>query len=345
VHRTVFLTGVLAYASAPLWLAFLLVSTLLFATQAHDLPKYFVEPFQLFPIWPTANLRLMLTLFGMTAVLLLAPKALSLLIIMLRGEARRFGGVLRLAVGAVLEFVHSMLLAPVRMLFHTQFVLAALTGWKLEWKSPPRDGAATGWGEALRRHGTHTMLALLWIGAILVSSATFPWWLSPVLFGLLVAIPLSAWGSRAELGLWLRARRIFLIPEEVAQPKVLAEAERYAATFAPMPRVVDAVTDEISHLQVMRAIPARPAATGAKARAQARLIEDAAAGGPQALTKSKRLRLLADAQVLRAVRQRVFARQAHPDWWLPAAPPERRAATHQAARADAPLVKAAAAAQ
>jgi hypothetical protein len=88
VHRTVFLTGVLAYASAPLWLAFLLVSTLLFATQAHDVPKYFVEPFQLFPIWPTANLKLMLTLFGMTAVLLLAPKVLSLLIILLRGEAR-----------------------------------------------------------------------------------------------------------------------------------------------------------------------------------------------------------------------------------------------------------------
>ena len=62
VHRTVFLTGVLAYVSAPLWLAFLLISTLLFASHAHDVPKYFIEPYQLFPIWPTANVKLMLTL-------------------------------------------------------------------------------------------------------------------------------------------------------------------------------------------------------------------------------------------------------------------------------------------
>src|SRR4029453_9715221 len=61
VHRTVFLTGVLAYASSPLWLAFLLLSSLLFAQHVGSDPTYFIEPFQLFPIWPTANVALMLT--------------------------------------------------------------------------------------------------------------------------------------------------------------------------------------------------------------------------------------------------------------------------------------------
>ena len=51
------------------------------------------------------------------------------------------------------EIVFSVLLAPVRMLFHTQFVVAALTGWRLHWKSPPREDAETTWREALRRHG------------------------------------------------------------------------------------------------------------------------------------------------------------------------------------------------
>ncbi len=78
VHRTAFLTGVLAYASSPLWLAFLLLSTFLFARHAGADPTYFFEPNQLFPIWPTANLKLMLTLFGLTALLLFAPKVLSL---------------------------------------------------------------------------------------------------------------------------------------------------------------------------------------------------------------------------------------------------------------------------
>lgn len=316
VHRTVFLTGVLAYVSAPLWLAFLMLSTVLFASHSNEVPKYFFEPYQLFPIWPNANVKLMLTLFSLTALLLLAPKALSLAVIILRGQARHFGGVIRLLIGALLEFVHSLLLAPVRMLFHTQFVLAALTGWKLDWKSPPRDDAATGVGEALRRHGMHTLLALTWIGAILVSSAAFPWWLSPVLTGLLVAIPLSAWTSHAGPGRWLRRRGVFLIPEEVRQPHVLAEADRYVDGFAAMPRLVDAITDEHAHAQVVQAIPEHAPVTGAKARAQAALIEHAVAGGPQALSRAQRMRLLVDAQALRAVRERVLARQAHPGWWV-----------------------------
>jgi len=314
VHRTVFVTGVLAYLSSPFWLAFLMLSTVLFATHSHLVPTYFVKPYQLFPIWPTANFKLMLTLFGLTAVLLLAPKVISLIAIIVKGDARRYGGAGKLLLSALLEFLHSVLLAPVRMLFHTQFVLAALTGVKLAWKSPPRNDSATGWGEAFRRHALGSVLALTWIGVILVSSTAFQWWLSPVLAGLLLAIPLSAWTSRAAPGRWLAQRGIFLIPEELAQPIVLAEADRYAAAFAAMPTFGDAVARAGTHAQVLRAIPARPAARAAKAAAQARLVERAAAVGPQALKNAERLRLLADAQALAALRERVLAGNAHPDW-------------------------------
>jgi membrane glycosyltransferase len=315
VHRTVFLTGVLAYASAPLWLAFLLVSTLLFASHAHDVPKYFIEPYQLFPIWPTANLRLMLTLFGLTAVLLLAPKALSLFVILLRGQARQFGGVLRLLIGALLEFLHSLLLAPVRMLFHTQFVLAALTGIKLDWKSPPRDDAETHWGEAVRRHGLHSLLALAWLGAILASGAAFPWWLSPVILGILAAIPLSIWGSRSAPGRWLRRQGIFLIPEELNEPHVLQETRRHVEAFGPTADFARAVADAGANAQVIAAMPRHPQATGAKATARAALVARAAADGPQALGGAQRHLLLGDAHALRALREQVLQRQAHPGWW------------------------------
>ena len=332
VNRTVFLTGVLAYVSAPLWLGFLLLSSVLFASYSREIPTYFFEPYQLFPIWPSANLKLMLTLFGLTALLLLAPKVLSLTVIVLRGQARRFGGVGKLLLGALFEFLHSLLLAPVRMLFHTQFVLAALTGWKLDWKSPPRDDAVTGWGEAWRRHGMHTALALVWIAAILVHSAAFPWWLSPVLLGLLAAIPLSAWSSHVGPGRWLRARGIFVIPEELNQPLVLAEAERHALAFGAMPRGVDAIVDASVHEHVSAAIPPRAPPAGLKGAAQTRLIDHAVGAGPQALTATQRHRLLGDAHALRAVRSQVLLRQAHPDWWVPATTPSRRAS----ARQDAP---------
>ena len=42
---------------------------------------------------------------------------------------------------------YRFVLAPVRMLFHAQFVFAALTGWKLDGKSPPRDNAAVALGQ------------------------------------------------------------------------------------------------------------------------------------------------------------------------------------------------------
>ncbi len=330
VHRTVFLTGVLAYASAPLWLAFLLLSTVLFAHQSQQIPQYFFEPHQLFPIWPTVNLKLTLTLFGLTGVLLLAPKALSLVVIALRGQARQYGGLLKLLLGALLEFVHSMLLAPVRMLFHSQFVLAALTGIRLDWKSPPRDDVATGWGEAWRRHGVHTLLALLWVTAILTSSSTFAWWLSPIIAGLLLAMPLSTWGSRVGPGRWLLDRELLLIPEESIEPQVLGQARRHARHLGALPGFVEAVVDERAPRNIDPAIAARAPASGAKACAQARLVTHALIAGPQALDAAQRHRLLGDAQALQWVRARVRAGQAHGGWWLHQAP--RRASRRPMSR-------------
>jgi membrane glycosyltransferase len=335
VHRTVFLTGVLAYVSAPLWLAFLLLSTVLFGHQSHEIPQYFFEPHQLFPVWPAVNLKLTLTLFGLTGVLLLAPKALSLFVIAWQGQARQYGGLPKLLAGALLEFIHSMLLAPVRMLFHTQFVLAALTGIRLDWKSPPRDDAATGWGEAWRRHGVHSLLAVLWVAAILAISTTFAWWLSPIIVGLLMAIPLSAWGSRAGPGRWLRRRDILLIPEERSEPYVLRQARRYALGLdAPLP-FVEAIVNEGESRNIDSAIAVRAPAAGAKASALTRLVDHALAAGPQALGPAQRHRLLGDAQALRWMRSRIRVRQAHPDWWLPQAPPaSRRPAAQRGAQAQ-----------
>ncbi len=320
VHRTAFLTGVLAYASSPFWLAFLMLSTLLFAQHAGNEPTYFFEPYQLFPIWPTANVRLMLTLFGLTGVLLLAPKAMSLLAIILRGRAGRFGGVARLLASAFVEFLHSLLLAPVRMVFHTQFVLAALTGWRLDWKSPPRDDASTSWREAWSRHGAHTALAVIWIVAIVMSSDAFPWWLSPILAGLLAAIPLSVWGSRVAAGRALRRRGLLLTPEEVRLPAVLAEAAAAASAVARR-RVSfrDAVVRAPVQARVGLALPIRAPSAGEKGAAMAARVERALGDGPDSIDAPSRLRLLSDAAALARMQAEIMAHRAHPDWWLESA--------------------------
>jgi membrane glycosyltransferase len=318
VHRTAFLTGVLAYASSPLWLAFLALSSLLFAQHAGSEPTYFVEPDQLFPIWPTANLKVMLTLFGLTGILLLAPKALSLLAIVLRGEASRFGGTGRLVASAAIEFVHSLLLAPVRMLFHSQFVIAALTGWRLDWKSPPRDDAATGWDEAWRRHGLHALLAIAWIAGIVASSDAIPWWLSPILLGLLLATPLSAWGSRVEPGRALRRRGLLLTPEELHVPRVLEAAAQAARDVAVrLASFKGAVADAGQGERSGGAIAERTGlATGEKAKAEAARIERALREGPAALSRDDRMRLLSNRAALARVQHEVRDHRAHPGWWV-----------------------------
>jgi membrane glycosyltransferase len=302
VHRSVFVTGVMAYASAPLWLGFLLLSTFLFTQHVHDVPIYFLEPYQLFPIWPVEHLRLVLTLFGLTGILLLAPKAISLLVWLTTRRAWCFGGVARLLGSAVVEFVHSLLLAPVRMLFHTQFVAAALTGWKLDWKSPPREDTQTTWREAVRRHGLHTLLALAWLAAIHASGAPFPWWLSPIIGGLLAAIPLSVFGSRASVGrAWKRAG-LLLIPEELEPPRVLVDAQRHAAAFAASP--VDfrgALRDPAQAARVRAATAPHAPAHGAKLAAQLTNAEAVSARGLEAIGTEGRLRLVNDRHALDAV--------------------------------------------
>ncbi len=147
-----------------------------------------------------------IALFTATAMLLFLPKLLGVALIARRG-AQQFGGVPRLAASTLIEIVFSMLLAPIRMLFHTQFVAgAAARPGKLAWKSPPREDAETSWGEALRRHGVHTVLGIVWAALVYWLNPSFLWWLLPVVGALSVSIPISVLSSRVSLGRRVCAR-------------------------------------------------------------------------------------------------------------------------------------------
>ncbi|MDQ6680315.1 MAG: glucans biosynthesis glucosyltransferase MdoH, partial [Pseudomonadota bacterium] len=333
VHRSVFVTGVLAYASAPLWLGFLVLSTVLFTSHAKDVPIYFIEPYQLFPIWPTAHLKLILTLFGLTGVLLLAPKAMSLFVVLVKRRAWCFGGVFRLLASAFVEFLHSLLLAPVRMLFHTQFFFAALTGLRLDWKSPPRNDASTPWREAWRRQGFHTLLALLWIGAIHSSGAPFPWWLSPIIVGMLVGIPLSVWGSRAAIGQGFKRSGLLLTPEEIEPPEVIVAACRHAAEIAEDSLGFDGVVVEReTRRRITAANPPRSEPWGLKATVRRERIARALAEGPDGLVAEERLRLLGDTRALDEIARQIEAGLAAGAWKARPTASLREAHSHAAAQ-------------
>ena len=164
-HRALFLTGAMAYLAAPLWALFLGLCTALVAESVLVPPSYFVAPRQLFPLWPAWNLAWAIGLLGATAVLLFVPKLLAVGFVIF-GTPEKYGGRLRLLASALMEILLSALLAPVRMLFHTQFVLSALTGLAVRWTSPPREDTETTWRYATRCHGWQSALGLAWASGV-----------------------------------------------------------------------------------------------------------------------------------------------------------------------------------
>lgn len=216
-HRMVFLTGVMAYVSSPLWFLFLILSTVQLAIHALTVPQYFVMPFQLFPLWPEWRPERAILLFCTTALLLFLPKIAAVLLAC-RDDVRRFGGMRGLVVSTSTEMILSSLLAPVRMLFHTEFVAAALAGIKLRWQSPPREDAQTGWAYACRRHGWQTLLGIAWAAGVYHLNPQYLWLLLPIAGAMALAIPLSVLSSRVSLGRSAARSNLFIIPEEADAP-------------------------------------------------------------------------------------------------------------------------------
>ena len=313
-HRAVFVTGVMAYASAPLWFAFLVLSTAVLALHTLVAPTYFTAPRQLFPLWPQWHPEWAVELFAATATMLFLPKVLGVACAM-AAQPNAFGGRLRLAASALLEMIFSALLAPIRMLFHTKFVFTSLLGLNVSWKSPPRGDNETGWGEAFRRHGVHSVIGIGWAALVYRLNPEFLWWLLPVAGALALSIPLSVFSSRVALGRAARERRLFLIPEETAAPAVLRRLRRFLRRAPLLPRFVDAVVDPIDNALACAAEAARAHRSETAARQHRWLIERTLELGPGLLRPQDANALLGDAHALAALHVAVWTRETlAPEW-------------------------------
>jgi membrane glycosyltransferase len=313
VHRVMLLTGLLSYLSAPLWLGFLLLSMTLALVQHTASPLSALAQVSLQPQAGAGASWIMLALFAATATMLVLPKLLALAAVFLRREQRRFGGSARLLASAAAELVLSVFMAPVRMMFHAQFVLAAtigqFTGWKFTWRSPPRGAQATTWTEALRIHGVHAGIAALWLGSVLWAvGAGGAVWLAPVLVPLLVAIPLSVLTSLPSIGGRLARAGLFAVPEEAWMPAVLRAAQRYQSRPLHPLGFADAVANPAVHAEVSRAMGVRETQEGLRAGRRLQLAERAAQRGLSSLTAEEQMRLLSEPQALALLRLWLAAR-------------------------------------
>ena len=330
VHRWVFLTGALAYLSAPLWLGFLVLSTWLLLAHANAEPQYFVMPHQLFPLWPSWRPEYAWALFAAVAAVLFVPKIMATLLAARRASS--YGGMFRLALSMLAEMLMSALLAPVRMLFHARFVFAALLGWSIQWKSPVRADKSTSIAQALRRHGLQTAIGLAWVGVVAWKAPDVLPWLAPVAAGLLLAIPISVLTSYSALGLLARKAKLFMTPDETRPPREVVATAHYARSARALPRFADAVIDPDVHAVVRSAAHRSRSALAAALSTQR--VERAVQAGPDALSNAERVALLHDGAALDQIQRAARIAPIHPSWYASSAS-ARRATIKVFGRPDA----------
>jgi membrane glycosyltransferase len=216
VHRSMFGTGAMAYLSAPLWLCFLTLGTALWMTDSPLVADWATLPPELIALWVW------------TLCMLFMPRMLGLLSILLRREQQQYGGTLALLRSGLLETGVALLQAPIRMVAHSIFVVAAITGIKLDWKSPPREANAVPWRHAAEHFAPQTALVSVLAVLLAIIDPSALVWLLPVGLPLLLAIPTTVLSSKVGMGAALQAHGYLLIPEESRAPAVLRRAWLHA---------------------------------------------------------------------------------------------------------------------
>ncbi len=307
-HRALFINGVLSYVSALLWFAFLTLSTAEAIVNALWEPEYFPHGRSLFPEWPVWHPDWALYLVAVTGMILFLPKLLSIvLIVCKRRNPAAYGGAVKLTLSVLLEILVSSLLAPIRMVFHSRFVLQNLLGRTVSWRSQERKDAQTGWGEAVWYHGMDTLVASAWGAGLYWLNPGYFWWVTPIIGALILSVPLSVLASRVSLGDRLRAAGLFLIPEETAPPAELREllehlcAAQRAAQARPeaerdgfVRAVVDPGVNALHRALLGKSRSLKPSVRALRRR----LIDRALAEGPAALETPQRKIALSDPDLL-----------------------------------------------
>jgi membrane glycosyltransferase len=295
-HRAIMATGIMAYLSALLWAVFLILSIWMVVEQSLVPRVYFPSTRSLFPLWPRWQTGWAIALASVTAVLLLCPKFLGVLLIVRDGEPSAFGSRGRLWASFVLEVLFSTLLAPIRMWFHSKFVLLTLLGREIPWGAQSRDDNRTSWTHAIRQHGPSTALALAGLLGAFALNLSSLWWLLPVAVALILSLPLSVYSSLVSLGRAFRRWRLFMVPEEVEPPEIIVrlhgalERRQSGGEKRCVLGRIDPQALKV-HVALLRSRNRNTAAARSRNR---RLLEKALEQGPAGLTRTERSRLLRD---------------------------------------------------
>ncbi len=211
--------GVMHYVSGPLAVLFLALATLDSALGGGFVPAVLLGA-------GAAHTALAVLVLG----LLYAGKLLSLGSALFDDrEAQSYGGRLRLLASAALEQVAALIISAMLIVFYTRYVAALLLGQTVRWDAQPRDDRGVSWAEGwLRLRGT-LLVGAGWTLLLLRMDVALLAWCAPLLFGLVLSLPMAILSSRTGLGSLARRLGLFLTPEELSPTPILRAFQRAMA--------------------------------------------------------------------------------------------------------------------
>lgn len=226
VSRVHLLTGIGSYITAPMWLIFLILG-LLISLQAYFIrPEYFPKGFSLFPTWPQQDPVLAAWVFGATMGLLILPKLLAYLALISHREERvSFAGSIRVLGGILSETLLAALIAPSMMIFQSNAVAEILFGRDAGWQVQRRGDGEVARREIYRKLAVPTLCGILMGLSAFAVSLPLLLWMSPVIVGLALAVPLGLLTSRPS-----RPAGLFATPEDNHPPPIVRRANELAAS-------------------------------------------------------------------------------------------------------------------
>jgi membrane glycosyltransferase len=234
ISRTHMLVGIGHYFTAPMWAMLMLVGLAIPLYHADLVWDGFqLRGFAPLAYWRAADAQRVAWLFAATMGVLFAPKVFGYVATIFDADARRgAGGALRAFAGVLVESVLAALMAPIVMYRQSRGVAEVLSGRDSGWEAQRRDdGSVPFWGLVQSYAGLSLFGAFMGALAWAVSPG-LALWMSPVVIGMVLAIPTVWFSSSRTPGRWLRRHRILCIPEELETPPVLRRAAELRAAAA-----------------------------------------------------------------------------------------------------------------
>ena len=328
VNRFHLLMGVMAYVASPLWLLFMLISTL---QRFHEVrtgvfSAYHAENYTML-FGYVVEVPEAFALFLLTLLLLFLPKLLAVLLELREGRGRAYGGPFRLVLSAVLEMAVSTLLAPINMMFQSKFVVYILLGQGVGWVTQRREASEdTDWREAIITHSGQTVFGLVWGASAFVLVPAFFWWLTPVLAGLVFSAPLSIILGKASFGRRARELGLFLTPDETEPapelPRLQSRLEQCYRHMQPiaelrqdyglMQAVLDPYVNAV-HVSLLRQRQGSFSVRRYFVELRRRLLAE----GPEQLTPKEKMALLRDAESMNWLHEQLWKQPPEKlsAWW------------------------------